>query len=280
MTGGFAAGSVSGRGPSRGAVVAGLPLAQVPARLDGCAAWGRTCPRRSSSRCCVMRTRCCAGRCAVGRNGIASTGSGWRRCPSWFTAAGGLKSSRSPRPRSCAGTVTWSPGSGRTPTGVGRVGRRPRFDQDADCSRGAGKPDLSKGVGMRQQNRHDNTISWPSIANDSPRYVTSRGPSTPDSTSPPTVPGLSCNTATGCEGIRTCRCRSPARAMPDAVATAGPELEPPAISEGREDWRSRFTRGDPEQGRRRPASMRFRASVIGLDEVGVHGRTQPCRVGR
>jgi hypothetical protein len=66
-------------------------------------------------------------RCAGGRSGNTSIGSGRRRCPGWFTAAGGLKSSRSPRPRSCAGTASWSPASGPTPTGAGRDGRLPAF---------------------------------------------------------------------------------------------------------------------------------------------------------
>jgi hypothetical protein len=55
-----------------------------------------------------------------------------------FTAEGGRTSSRSPRSRSCAGIVTWSPASGPTPTGAGQDDQRPAFDQDADRADGAG----------------------------------------------------------------------------------------------------------------------------------------------
>jgi hypothetical protein len=43
--------------------------------------------------------------------GIMPTGSALRRCPGWWIAAGGRRSSQSPRLRSCAGTVTSSPPS-------------------------------------------------------------------------------------------------------------------------------------------------------------------------
>jgi len=107
------AGSLPWLRPSRGAVIARLPLAEVP--VPACwRCWsGLICPRTSSYSCYVTRTNCCAVKPEAGRDGITLTGSGSRRCHGWWTAAGEPRSSRSPRPRSCAGAAALWHASGR-----------------------------------------------------------------------------------------------------------------------------------------------------------------------
>jgi len=74
------------------------------------------------------RTRHRALRWTDGCGGIMLTGSGLQRCRGWWAAAGGRRSSRSRRPRSCAGTVTSSLESGTTPAIARKGADKPSQD--------------------------------------------------------------------------------------------------------------------------------------------------------
>ena len=124
--------------------IAGCCCRSSTAWLGTCSAWwrcwpGLICPKTPSCWCYATRIRCYAASSAAGCGGSMPTGCGLRRCRGWRAAAGGRRSSRSPRPRSCAGTGTSSPP--RRPQ-VG-LQRSPKAGTAAyrHLSQGVGRPD-------------------------------------------------------------------------------------------------------------------------------------------